>query len=108
MSPNPKPLLLKRKKELLKLSEDTEDARKPVTLDQQSIGRLSRMDAMQGQAMAIEVEQRRKRELIRIEQALERIEEDEYGYCLSCGDEIEEKRLKLDPAVSICIKCAKN
>jgi DnaK suppressor protein len=69
--------------------------------------RLSRMDALQGQAMAQETERRRKLELQRIDAALERLETDEYGYCLTCGDEISVKRLELDPAVTVCIDCAK-
>lgn len=70
------------------------------------VGRLSRMDAMQGQAMAEEVKRRRANELTRIKAALSRMEEGEYGYCLNCGDDISEKRLDLDPSVSLCNKCA--
>jgi len=64
------------------------------------------MDAMQGQAMALETEQRRKNELTKIDSALIRLNEDEYGYCLSCGEEISPKRLDLDPAIPTCIDCA--
>lgn len=84
----------------------SKDARKPVELDQTTVGRLSRMDAMQSQAMAQATERRRKAELTRIEQAFERLEEGEYGYCLSCGEEIAVKRLEIDPATSTCVSCA--
>lgn len=80
--------------------------RSPVTLDQASVGRLSRMDAMQQQAMALAAQQRRQTELARINAALLRIERDEFGYCLSCGDEIAEARLAHNPAVTTCIACA--
>ena len=98
--------LLKRQQELQSLAESSAESRKPVELDQTSVGRLSRMDAMQGQAMALETEQRRKNELSRIESALDRIDDDEYGWCIKCGEEIAAKRLELDPATAICIDCA--
>jgi len=88
-------------------SETTADARKPVKLDQTTVGRLSRMDALQEQAMQVETERRRHQERQRIEAALERIDEGEYGYCAACGDEIELKRLEHDPTVPTCVSCAK-
>ena len=83
-----------------------DDPRAAVELDQSRIGRLSRMDALQIQAMSVETERRRKIELHRIEAALERIEQGEYGYCLACGGEIAPKRLLSDPATPLCIDCA--
>lgn len=92
--------------ELTELSERSADSRKPVTLDQQSVGRLSRMDAMQVQAMAQAVEARRRERLQRIEAALGRIEDGDYGACLECGEDIPAKRLDIDPTVGRCIDCA--
>jgi len=99
--------LLQRKNELAALIEEHQDDSKPVALDQQSVGRLSRMDAMQVQSMAQETKRRRERELGRIEQALVRMDEGDYGYCLQCGEVIGEKRLGFDPSVATCIGCAK-
>ena len=82
------------------------DARRPVTLDQQSVGRLSRMDALQMQSMAQCQERRRHVEKDRVEAALMRLESGEYGYCAVCGDEIGLKRLEFDPAATTCIRCA--
>ncbi|MDP7548812.1 MAG: TraR/DksA C4-type zinc finger protein, partial [Alphaproteobacteria bacterium] len=70
------------------------------------VGRLSRMDAMQDQAMAQESERRRMGELQRIEAALERLTGGDYGYCVSCEEAIAPARLELDPAVATCIECA--
>ena len=81
--------------------------RKPVVLDQQSVGRLSRMDAMQVQAMAVATGERRQARIRRIEAALKRIETGEFGLCVTCGEDIVPKRLALDPAVATCITCAK-
>ena len=100
-------LLLTMKEELESLSEISEDARATVTLDQQSVGRLSRMDALQGQAMAQASERQRRANIQRIEAALARLKIGEYGACVECGDDISEGRLKADPAAAFCINCAR-
>lgn len=99
--------LMARRAELEDLSDISAEARDTVTLDQQSVGRLSRMDAMQQQAMAQATERQRFIELHRIDAALKLVEEDDYGYCLECGEEIPDKRLAIDPAAALCVKCAK-
>jgi DnaK suppressor protein len=95
-----------RRDELLQLTAEHEDESAPVDLDQSRVGRLSRMDALLSQALAAEVERRREVALERIDMALERIEEGEYGYCVACGEPIAEKRLDLEPATPVCISCA--
>ena len=77
-----------------------------VTLDQQSVGRLSRMDALQRQAMAQATGRRRDVQRVRILAAIQRLNEGEYGYCTECGDAIPDARLVLDPAVPTCVSCA--
>lgn len=98
--------LLSEKQELDALSEDGREARATVVLDQQGVGRLSRIDAMQQQAMAEEAERRRRLRGRQIEAALRRIDAGEFGYCVKCGDEIPEARLNFDPASPICVGCA--
>lgn len=80
--------------------------RAPVELDQTSVGRLSRIDAMQVPAMALATERRRKAELARVIGALERLDCNEFGYCEICGEEIAPARLEHVPAVTTCIGCA--
>lgn len=94
------------KKEIEAQSESSAQSREAVALDQQSVGRLSRMDAIQAQAMAQARERKRKADLVRIEMALRRIDEGEYGYCSDCGEEIAAKRLDVDPMAERCIQCA--
>jgi DnaK suppressor protein len=101
-----KTLLEQRRAELEELRDVSADGREPVTLDQQSVGRVSRVDAMQQQAMAQAQERQRGHELVRIEQALARIEEGEFGWCRECGEEIPAKRLTIDPAAPLCVQCA--
>jgi len=98
--------LLDRRHELVHLAQTAADVRGPVELDQTTQGRLSRMDAMQVQAMAQETERRRQLEISRIDTALKRLDEDEYGYCVACGEPIEPKRLAHDPSVPNCHVCA--
>jgi len=92
--------------EILADAASSEQARQPVELDQTSVGRLSRMDALQDQAMALETDRRRKVEIVQIEAALKRIDENSFGECQSCGEDIAAKRLKIDPTAVVCIDCA--
>ncbi|WP_120632926.1 TraR/DksA C4-type zinc finger protein [Ruegeria sp. EL01] len=92
--------------ELEQLSACGQTAQAVVELDQQAVGRLSRMDALQNQAMAKAQQVNRDRETFRLKAALIRVQEDEYGYCEDCGDEIPDGRLELDLAASRCVSCA--
>ena len=98
--------LERERDELLETSTAAADERRPVELDQQSVGRLSRMDALQVQAMAKALEVRRQGRLQRIEAALRRLEDGDYGYCAECGEEIPAKRLAIDPTIARCVDCA--
>jgi DnaK suppressor protein len=99
--------LRRRSEELRAESALSAEARNVVQLDQTSVGRLSRMDAMQVQAMALANEQRRQAELQRIAAALERLERGAFGECLACAEEIEIRRLEIDPTIQKCIACAR-
>lgn len=92
--------------ELIDDSYQSKESRATVMLDQQSVGRLSRMDALQGQAMAKAGEDRRQLLLRRIEAALARIGREEFGECIECGEWTSAKRLEWDPTVLKCIECA--
>ncbi len=97
--------LLQLKAELEDLAEASREAHQPVQLDQASVGRLSRMDAMQGQQMAKETARRRQEQLSRIDGALRRLEGGEYGKCFVCGEDIEARRLEADPTATRCVGC---
>ena len=99
-------LLTSRRRELLDLIDGAADSAAPVELDQQAQGRLSRMDALQVQAIAQAMNERRQIEIAQIDLALGRMDEDEFGYCVECGDEIAPKRLELNPAIARCLECA--
>ena len=101
-----KSLLHKQKAELLEVDETGEQAEEVVELDQTRIGRLSRMDAMQAQAMSLETGRRRRQHMIEIDAALERIKSGDYGVCFECDELINPARLAADPAATLCIACA--
>ncbi|MFZ2101311.1 MAG: TraR/DksA C4-type zinc finger protein [Oricola sp.] len=82
------------------------EARSTVELDQVAVGRLSRMDAMQQQAMAEAAERARQRDLVRIEMAMRRIASGDYGFCEGCDEEIPDGRLAIDPMATRCVRCA--
>lgn len=100
--------LLQLRSELLELSNTSDDAAKTVELDQAAIGRLTRMDAMRAQGMAVEAKRRRVLQLQKIEGALQRIDTGEFGFCLKCGEEINIRRLHIDPSYTLCINCTDN
>ncbi|MFY0612490.1 MAG: TraR/DksA C4-type zinc finger protein [Hyphomicrobiaceae bacterium] len=100
-------LLVARQTELRELSDMSAEARGAVELDQASVGRLSRIDAIQQQAMALNNERSRTNELERIKAALARIDDGSYGECLACGEDIPEKRLRFDPSIATCVGCAR-
>ncbi|WP_311196540.1 TraR/DksA family transcriptional regulator [Aliiroseovarius crassostreae] len=77
-----------------------------MELDQQAVGRLSRMDALQNQAMAQAQGARRHAQRQRIHAALERIEDGAFGFCEDCGEDIPGGRLELDPCVTRYVSCA--
>jgi DnaK suppressor protein len=98
--------LLALREELERIASTTDEAADVVKLDQSKVGRLSRMDAMQAQAMAKESVRRRREMLRKISAALQRIEDGEYGRCRNCDERINPKRLEIDPTALYCINCA--
>lgn len=76
-----------------------------VKLDQSRVGRLSRVDALQQQAMAMGRRERLANRVRRIEAALARVKSGTLGQCCGCGDAVEPARLELDPATVFCRDC---
>lgn len=81
------------------------EASAPVELDQTRQGRLSRMDAMQQQAMAQAALASTRARLAAIEAALRRIDDGSYGECRECAEPISAARLEARPEARLCIGC---
>jgi DnaK suppressor protein len=91
--------------ELRAISVTAAEDVKPVELDQTSVGRISRMDAIQAQEMSRETARRREQLSLRIEGALHRIESGRFGPCFQCGEDIDLRRLRADPTITRCRAC---
>lgn len=96
--------LEERRDELRGELDSSRDDSRPVGLDL-SIGRLTRVDAMQQQQMAAERRRRLETGLAQIQQALRRMEEGVYGECLRCEEPIALERLEVRPEAPLCVRC---
>ena len=103
---DPKKKLEEMLKELSAIENAFAESAQTVELDQSRVGRLSRMDALQQQAISADSNRRRSVQIKRVTAALKRIEDGVYGDCLDCGEVIAAKRLEVDPATVLCIGCA--
>jgi DnaK suppressor protein len=99
-----KKILLSRKAELKDSISSIKESSRPVDLND-PIGRLSRMDAIQQQQMALNAKKQLELNLQLVDAALERLEKGEYGYCLQCEEEIDQKRLLAKPEAAFCTRC---
>ena len=72
-----------------------------------AIGRLSRLDSMQSQQMALAAKRRLEDERTRLHEALRRIDTGAFGRCLLCGQDIALERLDTQPDAVTCVPCAR-
>jgi DnaK suppressor protein len=91
--------------ELAQQLEDSSQSVEPVALDQQSVGRVSRIDAIQQQQMAVANREQSVALLKLVSAALRRVDSGEYGYCLQCGEPIGFARLEAQPHSPHCLVC---
>jgi DnaK suppressor protein len=92
-------------RELQSALEGSAEAARPVQLDQPTVGRVSRIDAVQQQKMLQANRSGQRARLQQVRSALRRFDEDEYGDCVSCGSEIGHARLTASPEAFLCIDC---
>ena len=98
-------LLVQRRDSLKSQLAKFESAAEPVALDQQSFGRVSRIDAIQQQQMVVANKKQAARELHRTESALQKINDGTYGDCARCGEPIALARLEVQPAADLFLAC---
>ena len=94
-----------RQQQLEQLVNSTHSGTETVTLDQQSVGRVSRIDALQQQQMALANQQQASAQLRAIERALRAIDSGDFGICSECGENIAFARLEVQPFSSLCLGC---
>jgi DnaK suppressor protein len=100
-----KTVLLNLESEITEGLERPSDATATVKLDT-SIGRLSRIDAMQSQLMALELKRRQEQRLMRVQNALKAIRKGTYGECRRCHQPMDPARLEAQPDAVLCLLCA--
>lgn len=91
--------------ELVDALERASEHARPVTLDQQSVGRVSRVDALQQQALASSSRRNLELRLSQVRAALHAVQEGEYGYCKRCEEPIGYRRLSAKPEAPLCLAC---
>ncbi len=87
---------------LLAISSQATDV---VILDQSRVGRLSRMDAIQQQQMSQASRAAYRQRLLAVDRALALLSEGEYGWCVTCGEDIDPRRLEIQPESVLCVSC---
>jgi DnaK suppressor protein len=85
--------------------EVTDEALRPVQLDQTAVGRLSRIDSLQNQGLTKNLREREQAKLGLLVHALERMEAGTYGVCVECGGAIPFERLFVMPEAPACAVC---
>ncbi|MCB1324848.1 MAG: TraR/DksA C4-type zinc finger protein [Spirochaetales bacterium] len=82
-----------------------EEATRPIKPDV-SLGRLTRMDAIQNRSVSESALRDARAKLGAIKTALDKLEGDNYGVCVSCGSQIAPARLEFMPESTTCVDCA--
>ncbi len=83
-----------------------EEMTQPVT-PENSIGRISRMDAINNKSVMEAALRTARKELDDLEYASRHIDDEDFGACQSCTESIEVKRLMVMPGAKECVACAK-
>ena len=96
-----KSLIKNLKVEIDQLEEDA----KPVS-PENSIGRISRMDAINNKSVVEASLRNRKSKLSKLQLALSKINKPGFGMCTRCKSQINPKRLMLLPESDKCVRCA--
>ncbi len=97
--------LLALQDDLRQTLRTTSEHARTVELDQAAVGRLSRVDALQQQAMAAEQAKRNALRLQQVAVALQTVADDAYGDCKKCGEPIGYRRLRARPESPCCVLC---
>jgi len=71
-----------------------------------SLGRLTRMEALSEQEVARKIYEEAQRRKVRLQNALSRIDKEDFGICIECDEPIGIERLKIRPESVRCVACA--
>lgn len=85
--------------------KELEELTRPIA-PENSIGRVSRMDAINNKSVNEAALAQTRQKLKKLEKAMDNIDKPEFGTCFKCGREIPMGRLALVPESTLCTKCA--
>ena len=71
-----------------------------------SLGRLTRMEALNDKGVNEQVLEQNRRRWERLQNAMRRVDTDQFGKCVRCGGDIPIDRLRLVPEALVCVPCA--
>lgn len=97
-------IILQRISETKEEIEELQELVKPIPLDA-SIGRISRMDAINNKTINESSLREKKQQLKKLERAIEQSESDTFGVCSKCGNDIPFGRLEYMPHTTRCVQC---
>ena len=98
-------MLINERQELENTSQTSDESRRPIALDQQRLGRLSRMDAIQQQEMTRAGRSTLELKRRQVEASLDGHTKGVYGQCRSCEEPIGYPRLRARPEAPFCLSC---
>jgi len=80
---------------------------KPISPDN-AIGRLTRMEAINSKSINEAALKKAKDTLSKLERALTKIDNPDFGLCRECDEPIPSARLMILPETDLCVQCAEN
>ncbi len=99
-----KEILLERKSQILQVATATREEGMGVDPDDLP-DEVDQASTEAGQQLNLRLRDRENTLFRKIEKALRKIEEEEYGVCEVCGEDIGIKRLEARPVTELCIRC---
>ncbi len=97
--------ITKKISELEEGIKEIENDSQPISPDS-SIGRISRVDAIQNQQIREQMLEESQQKLVKLKNSLLKVDDENFGKCDICGNSIDEKRLQFMPESTICMSCA--
>lgn len=99
-----KELLAQRKQEIMNTADNTKE--QGLGFDPDDLpDEVDLASTEAGQSMNLRLRDREVTLLKKIDEALKKIDDGEYGICESCGDDIDVKRLEARPVTDLCVRC---
>lgn len=94
-------LLAKRRELLERVTAIADDKQRTASADSEE-----QAVELENEEVLSALDEEARETLSQIDQALQRIEQNEYGLCRACGNPIAPARLKAIPEAALCIECA--